>query len=71
MTPKSYLPLFVNEADRAYFSKPVAVVPLYSTLDRLLWVNDPATGHSFPVKPANVKRSWQLTNRQRAAGGVK
>jgi len=70
LTPKNVIPLFVCAADRAYFSKPVEVIPQYSTTDRLLWVADPARGHTYPVNPKNIKREFQLSKRQLAEGGA-
>ncbi len=72
ITPKSYLPKFKAEEDRAYFSKPVLVIPQYTTTDRLLWVTDPHRGETYPVDRKNIFRSFQLSKRQlAAAGGVR
>ena len=66
VTPKNQISLFVCAEDRAYFSKPVRVIPQYSTIiDRLLWVTDPQRGHTYPINPNKLKFDWNLTNRQR------
>ena len=68
VTPKNQLSLFVSADDRAYFSKPVRVIPQYSTImDRLLWVTDPQRGQTYPINPNNLKFNWELTTSQRAA----
>lgn len=68
VTPKNTVSLFQCESDRAYFSKPVPVLPLYSTvIDRLLWVKDPQRGHTYPINPNNLKPCWSLTNSQKEA----
>lgn len=68
VTPKNQLSLFVSADDRAYFSKPVRVIPQYSTIiDRLLWVTDPQRGQTYPINPNKLKFNWELTASQRAA----
>jgi hypothetical protein len=68
VTPKNQISLFVSAEDRAYFSKPVRVIPQYSTIvDRLVWVKDPKRGHTYPTNPDKLKFDWSLTKQQRAA----
>ena len=69
LTPKSYLAQFRHEEDRVRMASPVAVELSHSDAsDRLLWVRE--GDKTYPVLAANLKRAWQLTNRQRRQAGI-
>ena len=65
VTPGRLLRLYTDPGAVKRFSRPVQVEPLWSTLERLLMVREVSTGSVYPVDAANIRRGWQLTNRQR------
>jgi hypothetical protein len=68
VTPRTLLRHFTRPEDRAYFAKPVRVEFVRKDPDTaLVYVTDPARGHTYPVQPAHIKHEWQLTRRQVAA----
>lgn len=65
--PKKYLPGYVREEDRQYFSKPVRVEIVSKGDGKIYTVTDPIRGHTYPADKANLVRGWRLTNKQMAA----
>lgn len=65
VTPKAQLAGFIRAEDRAYFSRPVRVEFVRKCdSTSLIYVTDPARGHTYPVQPAHIKHQWALTRRQ-------
>ena len=60
---KKQLAMFVRAEDRAYFAKPVRVLPGQRD-GQLIRVTDPARQHTYWTEAANLKPEWQLTARQ-------
>lgn len=54
-TPTPMVRLFLSKSDRALYSKPLSVVPLYSDIStRLTFVYEPKLGRTFPVSQDNL-----------------
>ena len=49
ITPKNQINQFICAEDRAYFSNPVRVIPQHTDEQGLVWVTDPARGHTYPI----------------------
>ncbi len=62
---------FRDQVDRDYFAKPVAVEIIDKRDGKMYTVTDPVRGHTYPALRSSLKSPLQLTNRQRAAAGIK
>jgi hypothetical protein len=74
VTPKAHLKAFVRAEDRAYFARPVLVELCHTSIaTRMVYVRDPARGHSYHCDRQNLRTDWQLTAAQRKAleGGAR
>lgn len=69
ITPAKLARLFVLEADRVYFSRPVRVLPVPYTGDTIL-VHDPVRGHTYPTDRRYLVPGYALTRRQREAAAA-
>lgn len=68
--PKAELKSFINKADREYFSRPVEVEHIATSIttpkNPLLYVREIARNRQYPCDRKSIKRGHQLTNKQRA-----
>jgi hypothetical protein len=68
VTPKAELKGFIRAEDRAYFARPVLVELCHSSIaTRMVYVRDPARGHSYHCDPHNLRADFRLTWAQRKA----
>lgn len=55
---------FVRSEDREYFARPVPVEFVRKGGHGLVYVHDAVRGHTYPVRPEQLRREYELTLRQ-------